>query len=62
LVGDQTSMHLWKCCLFVERKASGRTNCSLSAAHAQQLSLSDNVFDVVTYLNRPHFNQGITVI
>jgi len=28
----------------------------------QQNSLSDNVFDVVTYLNRLHlFNRGITV-
>ena len=55
-------MHLWTCCLFAERKASGWTNCALSAAHAQQLSLSDNVFDVVTYLNRLHlFNRGITV-
>ena len=55
-------MHLWTCCLFAERKASGSTNCALSAAHAQQLSLFDNVFDVVAYLNRLHlFNRGITV-
>jgi len=55
-------MHLWTCCLFAERKASGRTNCSLSAAYAQQLPLSDNVFDVVTYLKRLHLlNRGITV-
>jgi len=47
-------MHLWTCCLLAERKASGRTGCALSAAYAQQPSLSDNVFDVVTYLNRLH--------
>jgi hypothetical protein len=54
-------MYLWTCCLFAERKASGWTNGALSAAHAQQLSLSGNVLDVVTYLNRLHlFNRGIT--
>jgi hypothetical protein len=42
--------------------ASGQTNCALSAAYAQQRSLSDNVSDVVAYLNRLHlFNWGIAV-
>ena len=54
-------MHLWTCCL-LRRKASGRTNGALSAAYAQQLPLSDRVFDVVTSLNHLHlFNRGITV-
>jgi ubiquinone/menaquinone biosynthesis C-methylase UbiE len=50
-VGSDASLDML---CFAQRKASTQTNCTFSAAYAQQLPFPDGVFDVVISLNFLH--------
>jgi ubiquinone/menaquinone biosynthesis C-methylase UbiE len=50
-VGSDASLDMLS---FAQRKASSQTNCTFSAAYAQQLPFPDGVFDVVISLNFLH--------